>query len=161
MLWMKCRIAVPDKSIGSGGMVFFFFPFYFLIIFTTADIPDKIFKDEISLFLSVLSIEILTGILCVTFVKFPEALFAGIREKTDAVLDPIRNTLPLKFHIRESINSEFYILSDLNFRNICFFKICNNPEVIAECNCKNRLTRLNNITWKQPSFCNNSISRCI
>jgi hypothetical protein len=62
---------------------------------TIADIPDKIFNEEISFLLSELSMEILIGIRCVTFVKFPEALFAGINEKTDAVLEPTRNTLPV------------------------------------------------------------------
>ena len=59
-----------------------------------ADIPDKILYDDISLPESVLSMEILTEIRWVTLVKFPEALLAGINEKTDAVLVPVRNTLP-------------------------------------------------------------------
>src|SRR5512140_1236903 len=67
------------------------------MIFTNTDIPDKIFNEEISLRSSVLSIEILIGTRWVTFVKLPEALFAGISEKTDAVEEPIRNTLPLNF----------------------------------------------------------------
>ena len=41
--------------------------------------------------------EILTGIRWVTFVKLPEALFAGINEKTDAVVEPTRKILPLNF----------------------------------------------------------------
>jgi hypothetical protein len=77
--------------------VIFFFPSYYLIILTTADIPDKILNEEISLLLSERSIDILTGIRCVTFVKFPAALFAGISEKTDAVLDPTRKIFPLNF----------------------------------------------------------------
>jgi hypothetical protein len=76
-------------------MGFFVFPSCYFIIFTTADIPDKMFNDDSSLLFIVPSIEILTGILWVTFVKLPAALLAGIREKTDAVLDPTKNTLPL------------------------------------------------------------------
>jgi hypothetical protein len=78
-------------------MVFFVFPSCYFIIFTTADIPDKIFNDEISLLFIVPSIEILTGILWVTLVKLPAALLAGISEKTDAVLDPTKKTLPVNF----------------------------------------------------------------
>jgi len=39
-------------------------------------------NDDMSLPLSAESIDILIGILWVTFVKLPEALFAGISEKT-------------------------------------------------------------------------------
>jgi hypothetical protein len=67
------------------------------MIFTTADIPDKMLKEDNSLLLLAVSIDILTGIRCVTFVKLPEALFAGIRENTDAVLEPTRNIFPVNF----------------------------------------------------------------
>jgi hypothetical protein len=56
--------------------------------------PGKILKEEISFPLSAESMDILTGILCVTLVKLPEALLAGISEKTDAVLVPVRKTFP-------------------------------------------------------------------
>jgi hypothetical protein len=71
-------------------------PFHqgYLVIFTTADIPGKILKEEILFLLPTESMDILTGILWVTLVKFPEALLAGISENTDAVLVPVRKTLP-------------------------------------------------------------------
>jgi uncharacterized membrane protein YadS len=65
------------------------------MIFIRTDIPDKILNEEISLSLSALSMEILIGMRWVTFVKFPEALFAGINENTDAVLELTRKTLPV------------------------------------------------------------------
>jgi hypothetical protein len=86
MLGMKGRISTSDQHPDAVRWCSPVFHSYFLTILITTDIPDKILNEDISFPLSALSMEILTGIRCVTFVKLPEALLAGIKENTEAVL---------------------------------------------------------------------------
>ena len=80
--------------------------------------------------------EILTGIRWVTFVKFPEALFAGINENTEAVVEPTRKTFPLNLTPGNASICKSYILPDVNFRNFCFFKKRYNPQIFVQCQSK-------------------------
>ncbi|MCX5753068.1 MAG: hypothetical protein NTW97_05410 [Candidatus Krumholzibacteria bacterium] len=113
--------------------------FPFTRIFTSTDMPGRRLKGSPAESGRGASIEILTGILWVTLVKLPEALFGGISENCDAAAEAMSATAPL--------NSR---PARVNRAELRFLEIRRDPDVPEIVEREDRLAGLDDIPRHDP-----------